>query len=169
MSEVLAERWVESPVGRVLVVASAKGVRRVTFGAEGYGTPPTGRARGPAWDMAGKAVEELTAYFAGGLRVFTVPVDLMGTDFQQAVWRRLMEIPMGERAAYGKIAEELGRPGAARAVGLANHDNKIAIIIPCHRVVGADGSMTGYAGGIVRKQWLLEHEARVTGTALFKE
>jgi len=90
--------------------------------------------------------------------VFDLSLDLRGSEFQRAVWRRLTEIPFGETTTYGRLAAELGRPGAARAVGLANHDNPIAIVVPCHRVIGADGSLTGYAGGLGLKRWLLDHE-----------
>jgi methylated-DNA-[protein]-cysteine S-methyltransferase len=94
-------------------------------------------------------------------------MDWEGTSFQAAVWRRLIRIPMGETVTYGQIAAELGSAGAARAVGLANHDNRIWVMVPCHRVVGADGSLTGYAGGLERKRWLLDHEARVAGRVLW--
>jgi O-6-methylguanine DNA methyltransferase len=105
-------------------------------------------------------VDQLESYFCGTLTEFTVPVDAVGSEFQLSVWRALCRIPYAHTASYGEIAKRLGRPRAARAVGLANHDNPIALIIPCHRVVGADGSMVGYGGGLPRKKWLLQHEAR---------
>lgn len=110
---------------------------------------------------------ELDAYFAGLLREFTVPIQLIGTEFQVSVWERLREIPYGKTRSYGDIAAELGGPDLARAVGSANGDNRIAIVVPCHRVIGSDGSLTGYAGGLSRKQRLLEMEAGVFQPALF--
>jgi len=106
-------------------------------------------------------VDQLEGYFTGGRTEFDLVLDPVGSDFQRAVWKALREIPHGETRSYGQIARALRQPNAARAVGLANHDNPIAIIIPCHRVVGADGSLTGYGGGLPRKRWLLEHEARI--------
>jgi len=101
---------------------------------------------------------ELDAYFRGGLRAFDIPVALPGTPFQRDVWTALRSIPWGETRSYQELAEEIGRPGAHRAVGRANGDNRIAIMVPCHRIVGADGSLTGYGGGVWRKRRLLEIE-----------
>jgi AraC family transcriptional regulator of adaptative response/methylated-DNA-[protein]-cysteine methyltransferase len=103
-------------------------------------------------------VDELEAYFAGDVRRFTMPVSKPGTDFQAAVWDRLLEIPYGATVSYGDVARDLGRASAVRAVARAVGDNRIAIVIPCHRVVGADGRLTGYGGGLWRKQKLLDHE-----------
>ncbi|MER5213580.1 methylated-DNA--[protein]-cysteine S-methyltransferase [Streptomyces sp. NPDC002838] len=122
-----------------------------TFGA---------RAEGPFVE----AEEELEAYFAGELKDFTLRLRLHGTLFQRSVWDQLRKIPYGETRTYGELADALGNPGASRAVGLANGKNPIGIIVPCHRVVGADGSLTGYGGGLDRKQRLLGFER---GTALF--
>ncbi|MGV9573094.1 methylated-DNA--[protein]-cysteine S-methyltransferase [Streptomyces nigra] len=108
--------------------------------------------------------EELEAYFAGELRQFTVPLHLKGTPFQLTVWNHLRTIPYGETRTYGQLAEALGKRGASRAVGLANGKNPIGIIVPCHRVIGATGSLTGYGGGLPRKQRLLAFES---GAALF--
>jgi methylated-DNA-[protein]-cysteine S-methyltransferase len=112
-------------------------------------------------DDAGLAhvVEQLEAYFAGELRDFDLPMEMHGTDFQRGVWASLCEIPYGETISYGELARWVGNPKASRAVGLANGRNPVAIIVPCHRVIGADGSLTGYGGGLDRKVWLLEHEA----------
>ena len=109
-----------------------------------------------------EAVDQLNAYFAGELTDFNVELDLRGTEFQQRVWKALLTIPYGETRSYGEIAEQIGVPGAARAVGLANGHNPIAIIIPCHRVIGASGQLTGYGGGLDRKRTLLELEKRRT-------
>jgi methylated-DNA-[protein]-cysteine S-methyltransferase len=104
---------------------------------------------------------QLLAYFEGGPGQFDVPIRLRGTDFQQVVWTALRALRPGERISYGVLARRNGRPGAGRAVGLANARNPIGIIVPCHRVIGATGSLTGYGGGLARKRWLLEHEARL--------
>jgi AraC family transcriptional regulator of adaptative response/methylated-DNA-[protein]-cysteine methyltransferase len=111
-----------------------------------------------------KIAEELAAYFDGTLEKFTVPLDLPGTAFQVAVWHRLLEVPYGQTASYSDIARGVGRPTARRAVGQANHDNPLCIVVPCHRVVRADGSLCGYGGGLWRKKWLLDHERSEGGT-----
>lgn len=103
---------------------------------------------------------ELAEYFAGKREEFTIPLVLDGTPFQNDVWQQLLRIPFGKTTSYDQIAKRVNRPGGARAVGRANGDNRIAIIVPCHRVIGADGSLTGYGGGQRRKRWLLDHEAR---------
>ncbi|QBI52407.1 Methylated-DNA--protein-cysteine methyltransferase [Streptomonospora litoralis] len=109
------------------------------------------------------AAEQLGAYFAGELREFTVPLAPRGTVFQRSVWRALTTIPYGRTATYGEIARSLGRPNASRAVGMANNRNPISIVVPCHRVIGANGAMVGYGGGISRKEILL----RLEGTGRF--
>lgn len=103
---------------------------------------------------------ELDEYFTGTRDDFTIPLVIDGTEFQQSVWRELLRIPFGKTTTYDTIANKVKRPGGARAVGRANGDNRIAIIVPCHRVIGADGSLTGYGGGQRRKRWLLDHETR---------
>jgi methylated-DNA-[protein]-cysteine S-methyltransferase len=109
---------------------------------------------------------QLRDYFAGRLRTFSLPLAAEGTPFQHMVWAALREIPFGQTTSYGALAARVGRPGAARAVGAANRLNPIAIVVPCHRVIGANGKLTGYAGGLQRKSMLLEHEARVSGAVL---
>jgi len=111
-----------------------------------------------------EARAQLRAYFAGELKEFDLPLRLDGTPFQRSVWEQLRKIPFGEIRSYGELADALGNPKASRAVGLANGKNPIGIIVPCHRVVGADGSLTGYGGGLDRKQRLLDFER---GAALF--
>jgi methylated-DNA-[protein]-cysteine S-methyltransferase len=103
-------------------------------------------------------VAQLQAYFAGELTAFELPIQLRGTEFQRRVWASLQEIPYGETISYGELARWVGNPKASRAVGLANGRNPVAIVVPCHRVIGADGSLTGYGGGLERKVWLLKHE-----------
>ncbi|MBV7694135.1 methylated-DNA--[protein]-cysteine S-methyltransferase [Streptomyces sp. TRM70350] len=112
----------------------------------------------------GEAVDQLAAYFGGELKEFSLEVRLNGTPFQRTVWEQLRRIPYGETRSYGQLAEALGNPNASRAVGLANGRNPIGIIVPCHRVIGASGSLTGYGGGLERKQRLLDFER---GEALF--
>ena len=108
----------------------------------------------------GDVLAQLDAYFAGRLEAFDVKLRLEGTSFQRSVWQGLQEIPYAETWSYARLAARVGSPKACRAVGLANGRNPISIIVPCHRVIGADGSLTGYGGGLERKRWLLEHEAR---------
>jgi len=106
------------------------------------------------------AIRQLKEYFAGTRRVFNLPLRMQGTAFQQRVWRELTKIPFGETWSYGQLAKRIDNPNGSRAVGLANGRNPIAIVVPCHRVIGADGSLTGFGGGIERKQWLLAHEGQ---------
>lgn len=113
------------------------------------------------------AVEQLTAYFAGERTEFDLKLDMVGTQFQRRVWDALQTIPYGETCSYGEIARQIGSPAASRAVGLANGHNPIGIIVPCHRVIGANGSLTGYGGGLDRKRALLELEKSRTMPALF--
>ncbi|ANP50552.1 methylated-DNA-[protein]-cysteine S-methyltransferase [Streptomyces griseochromogenes] len=128
----------------------------------GMGVPPRERSR--AWGsedtLFGEAEEQLSAYFAGELKEFTVELRLHGTTFQRAVWDQLTRIPYGETRSYGELADALGNPKASRAVGLANGKNPIGIIVPCHRVIGAGGDLTGYGGGLDRKRRLLDFETR---------
>jgi methylated-DNA-[protein]-cysteine S-methyltransferase len=105
-------------------------------------------------------VDQLEAYFCGAMTRFEVPLDVVGSDFQRLVWKELLQIPYAETRTYGEIAKAIGQPRSARAVGLANNQNPIAVVVPCHRVIGANGSLTGYGGGLTRKKWLLQHEAR---------
>jgi len=110
-----------------------------------------------------RAAGQLAEYFAGQRRAFDLPLAPRGTDFQAHVWRALRAIPHGETRSYGELARSLGRPSASRAVGAANGKNPISIIVPCHRVVGANGDLTGYAGGVAAKRWLLDHEQGAAG------
>jgi methylated-DNA-[protein]-cysteine S-methyltransferase len=114
--------------------------------------------------------DALRAYFDGDVRIVeTLPVASEGTDFQKKVWKALRKIPAGETWSYGQLARHIGDPTASRAVGLANGSNPIGIVVPCHRVIGANGTLTGYGGGLPRKKWLLEHEARHAPTGLFRK
>jgi methylated-DNA-[protein]-cysteine S-methyltransferase len=112
--------------------------------------------------------QQLAAYFAGSLTEFNLPLQMQGTTFQQRVWSALTAIPFGTTISYGELAQQIGQPKASRAVGLANGRNPLSIIVPCHRVIGANGKLTGYGGGIERKQWLLNHEHSVSLKQLVK-
>ena len=152
--------YVDGPIGRLKLTADERALTALTF-EQAAGAPAPGPGDGTLNPIAGPlpaAVRQLAEYFAGARRAFDVPLAPRGTPFQERVWRALMEIPFGATASYGEIARRVGMPGAARAVGLANNRNPIAILVPCHRVIGADGSLTGYGGGIERKRWLLELE-----------
>jgi methylated-DNA-[protein]-cysteine S-methyltransferase len=107
-----------------------------------------------------EAVAQLDEYFRGRRKEFTLELQLSGTEFQKQVWRELLKIPYGRTVSYGVLAAALGKPGSARAVGGANHRNPVSIVIPCHRVIGADGQLVGYGGGLWRKKWLLAHEKK---------
>ncbi|MBX9447311.1 methylated-DNA--[protein]-cysteine S-methyltransferase [Dickeya chrysanthemi] len=121
-----------------------------------------------ACNNPGELTDTLRAYFAGDLNIIdALPVAAAGTDFQRQVWQALRTIPCGSTTTYGELAARLGQPGAARAVGLANGSNPVSIVVPCHRVIGSQGTLTGYAGGIHRKHWLLTHEGYLPQQDLF--
>ena len=155
-----------SPIGRILLVTDEQGLLRALDFAEHaprmrrllrlhYGTQPT--ASGPAPRAMRAALE---AYFSGAINALgKVRWATAGTGFQREVWAALGEIPAGSTTNYGALAARLGRPAAARAVGAANGANPVGIVVPCHRVLGANGALTGYGGGVARKRWLLAHEA----------
>jgi methylated-DNA-[protein]-cysteine S-methyltransferase len=145
-------------VGPLLLAATAKGLRCVQF-YKGKLPPP---ARDETWiespEHLRPYISELESYFRGELQAFTCELDLVGTQFQKDCWQALLRIPYGQTCSYADIASAIGRPNAFRAVGQANHDNPIAIIVPCHRVLGADGTLTGYGGGLSTKEKLLRLE-----------
>jgi methylated-DNA-[protein]-cysteine S-methyltransferase len=154
-----------SPVGRLVLIASDAGLRAVLWDGDdparaGLGTAPLHETDHPSPVLA-ETRRQLDAYFAGARTSFDLPLDLQGTPFQQEAWRALAEIPFGETRSYARQAARLGRPKAFRAVGAANGRNPLSIVLPCHRVIGSDGSLTGFAGGIETKRWLLEHERAV--------
>ena len=146
---------VDSPIGDLTLAVDETGLCRLHFGATDrpLDTDP----------LLTEAAEQLKAYFAGELQEFTLPLSVRGgSDFERAVWQQLTRIPYGEMQTYGEVAKIVGDPGAARAVGTACNRNPIAIVVPCHRVVGAGGKMVGFGGGIPLKRHLLELEARVS-------
>lgn len=153
-----------SPVGTLTIVASERGVRAVLWQEEGQRPVDAAVASGEdvrQMEVLGDAVQQLEEYFAGERTAFDLPLDPVGTDFQQSAWAALRTIPYGETVSYGEQARRMGDVRKARAVGGANGRNPISIVVPCHRVVGSDGSLTGFGGGIENKAWLLDHERRV--------
>jgi methylated-DNA-[protein]-cysteine S-methyltransferase len=158
MNEILTST-VQSPIGPLTLIARDGVLTNVSMHEQRHTSPPPPDAiTDNTWfkDVA----EQLDAYFAGELSTFDLEMKLLGTPFQQRVWTQLCEIPYGETISYGELARRVGNANASRAVGLANGRNPIALIVPCHRVIGANGSLTGYGGGLERKTWLLEHELR---------
>src|SRR5882724_533053 len=151
--------WFDSPVGSLLLAGSSAGLKLVSFGAGNRA-----RSVDPEWQVDNAAfvevVAQLQAYFGGKRKNFELDLVLEGTDFQKKVWTALQEIPYGETISYKKLAESVGSPKAVRAVGAANGANPMPIIIPCHRVIGNDGSLTGFGGGLPLKKRLLELESR---------
>ncbi|WP_230481871.1 methylated-DNA--[protein]-cysteine S-methyltransferase [Sphingomonas sp. Leaf21] len=163
----LSECTMASPVGELTLVASAQGLRAVLWAEERAGRVPlSDRRNDPANAILTEAVRQLTDYFEGKRRDFDLPLDPVGTDFQKSVWTGLNAIPYGETRSYAALAEAIGRPGASRAVGAANGRNPLSIVTPCHRVIGANGTLTGFAGGLAVKQWLLAHERGEPALAL---
>lgn len=152
----------ETPLGILEISGSEKGIRSVSF----LDAMEVGRSEEVPKPLQ-VCLQQLQEYFEGRRTEFSLPLDPEGTEFQKRVWNRLLEIPYGETLTYGQQSAELGDVKAIRAVAAANGRNPLAIIIPCHRVIGADGSLTGYAGGLWRKKWLLDHETPPLQTSLF--
>ncbi len=150
-------RW-QSPLGPLTLAATARGLAGVWFDAQRHHPGPLGAAECPDDPLIREAIAQLEAYFAGADVAFTVPLDLHGTPFQQAVWQALRAIGRGRTCSYAAIAQAAGKPSAIRAAGAAIGRNPVSVIVPCHRVVGHDGRLTGYAGGLDRKAALLALE-----------
>ncbi len=171
MNATLAEAplsWceIDSPVGPLLLAGSARALMHVHFQA-GPGALRPDAAWQPAQAPFAQVTEQLAEYFTGRRREFTLPLAPQGTSFQRSVWQALRQIPYGETVAYGELARRLGRQSGARAVGLANGANPLPIIVPCHRVIGADGSLTGFGGGLHIKRALLTLEGAACAQDLF--
>ncbi|MEY8015215.1 methylated-DNA--[protein]-cysteine S-methyltransferase [Mycobacterium servetii] len=149
-------RTIDSPIGSLTLAGHGTVLTNLRMVDQTH--EPSRAGWSPAPRAFGHAVEQIRAYFAGELVEFDLDLDLRGSEFQQRVWQALLTIPYAETRSYGQIAAQIGAPGAARAVGLANGRNPIAIVVPCHRVIGAGGSLTGYGGGLERKRGLLELE-----------
>lgn len=144
--------YYHSPIGVVEIVGSREHIVAVNF---------VDRSRAGADDLPAciqACVNQIDEYFKGNRKEFSLELQMEGTDFQKTVWRQLTKVAYGQTASYGEIAAAIGKPSASRAVGHANGRNPIAIIVPCHRIIGTDGSLTGYGGGLWRKAWLLRHE-----------
>jgi methylated-DNA-[protein]-cysteine S-methyltransferase len=148
----------ESPIGALLLIGNGTALTHLFMQQHKYGFLPRSDWRRDDSALA-EVRRQLEAYFRGELHEFDLPLAASGTEFQSKVWEALRDIPFGVSASYGELAARIGSPQSSRAVGLANGRNPISIIVPCHRVIGADGSLTGYGGGIERKRWLLAHEA----------
>ena len=150
--------FVESPIGPLMLSSDGESLTGLYMGK------PSKRPNTDSWaedaqhPVLKETARQLDEYFKGHRRRFELPLKFNGTQFQQRVWRALTEIPFGETRTYGQLARQLDNPSACRAVGLAHGKNPIAVIVPCHRVIGADGSLTGFGGGLPRKEWLLSHE-----------
>jgi methylated-DNA-[protein]-cysteine S-methyltransferase len=161
--------YCETPIGPLLLAADAEGLAHVGLPHARHPVQPP-----PEWTRnaarLAAASRQFAAYFAGDLHAFELPLHAHGTPFQQAVWRGLTTIPYATTISYGELARRIRRPHAVRAVGAANGANPLAIIVPCHRVIGSNGTLTGYGGGLPAKQWLLDHERRhAPATALVLE
>ncbi len=157
-----------TPVGELTLVASDQGLRAVLWpklSAARAGIQPR-PYRNPDHPILKRTAAQLDEYFAGSRTAFDIPLDLQGTRFQLAAWRSLADIPYGTTTSYGRQAAALGIPKAARAVGAANGANPVCIVLPCHRVIGANGSLTGFGGGLPVKQWLLDHEAWMLASSI---
>ena len=150
----------DSPVGRLEIIGGSSGIRAVSFTGGGGGTPRGRHPRRDTHPSLTACLSQLDEYFTGKRRIFELELDLRGTAFQMSVWQALLRIPFGHTATYKDIAAAVGNERATRAVGGANHRNPVAVIVPCHRVVGRDGRLTGYGGGLWRKEWLLAHEKK---------
>ena len=143
--------FINTPIGTIEIRASQQGITKVVF------SESTGNATFVN-EITRNCKQQLKEYFEGKRKVFDLPLNQQGTIFQKSIWDCLIEIPFGQIASYGDIAKMINNPKAVRAVGAANGKNPIGIIVPCHRVIGSNGTLTGYAGGLERKAWLLEHE-----------
>jgi len=161
MQKLVYYSFVPSPIGRLLVTAEGSLLTGLYMsGHKGRPAPQ------PDWQRADEPLRavrrQLEDYFTGRRQTFDMPLRMAGTSFQQLVWKALVRIPFGTTITYAQLAARIGRPGAARAVGHANSRNPISIVVPCHRVIGADGALAGYAGGLDKKRWLLDLERTVS-------
>lgn len=156
--------YMDSPIGRLLLRSDGEALTGLYMDVPDQPVPRQRSEGADGWAEAAdggplpRAVGQLEEYFAGRRRDFDLPLCLKGTEFQRRVWAALTEIPYGATWSYGRLAQRIDNPNASRAVGLANGRNPLSILVPCHRVIGADGSLTGYGGGVERKRWLLAHE-----------
>lgn len=145
--------YMQSPIGLIEIQANKREIIRIEF-VEEKSLPPNVNP------IIQEAIKQLEEYFFGERKVFDLPLKIFGSPFQETVWKELLKIPYGMTLSYGNVAKNIGNYKASRAVGNANNKNKISIVIPCHRVIGASGKLVGYGGGVWRKKWLLEHEKK---------
>jgi methylated-DNA-[protein]-cysteine S-methyltransferase len=150
--------YFQSPIGRLLLTSDGTALTGLYMEPSRKAQSTDGWTEDAAVAPLPATLRQLTEYFGGTRRDFDLPLRMQGTEFQKRVWRELTEIPYGQTWSYGELAKRIDNPSASRAVGLANGRNPISILVPCHRVIGADGSLTGYGGGLDRKRWLLAHE-----------
>ena len=159
MKEDIRYTSIDSPIGEIFVALSSKGLNSIRFAKSTKPEPPYEH-----WlymkQLKDEAIDQLQAYFKGTLKDFSLPLDLDGTSFQLKVWKALQKIPYGQTISYAELARWIGKPKAVRAVGGANGRNPIPLVVPCHRVIGSDGSLTGYGSGLPIKSALLEHERK---------
>ena len=157
--QTLSYSTMDSPVGQLRIVASDAGLRAILWPREREGrvtfAEEVAECEHP---VISSTIQQLDEYMSGARNNFLLPLDPVGTDFQQSVWQALLEIPYGQTQSYGQLADVLGKPGSARAVGSATGRNPISIVVPCHRLIASSGKLTGFAGGIDAKRWLLDHE-----------
>ncbi|BAS58799.1 MULTISPECIES: methylated-DNA--[protein]-cysteine S-methyltransferase [Leptolyngbya] len=159
-------QWFTSPLGQVLLTSNGQSLTGLHLHGQKYFPNRTEDWQESTLDLFVQVQEQLTEYFAHQRQQFDLPLEPQGTPFQKQVWQLLTEIPFGQTISYGTLAKQTGNPTASRAVGAANGRNPIAIVVPCHRVIAANGALTGYAGGVDRKQWLLRHEQAEVGNLL---
>jgi methylated-DNA-[protein]-cysteine S-methyltransferase len=145
----------DTPIGKLVIKANEQEVFFVGF--------PEQIIEEKSNEVSGKALEQFRAYFGGKLQLFDFPMKQPGTDFQQSVWRELTTIPAGKPISYAYLSKKMNNPLAIRAIASANGKNNLMIVVPCHRVIGSNGDLVGFGGGLWRKRWLLEHEAKMTG------
>jgi len=169
---ILAARWLDTPIGAMLAIADEAGLHLLEFAERAALPGEIARLKARAGPIAfGQSPviaaldHQLGLYFSGRLKTFDIPIVQRGTSFEATVWAALRQVPPGQTRSYGEIARTIGRPDAPRAVARANGANQVAILVPCHRIIGSDGSPTGYGGKLWRKQWLLEHERRMSAAA----
>ena len=156
----LVFKHMASPVGRLRLVAGDAGLAAILWQDDDPNRVRLGAMIEGDHSVLAETESQLGDYFAGRRESFSLPLDFRGTSFQKAVWQALLTIPFGETRSYGEIARQIGRPSASRAVGAANGRNPISIVAPCHRVLGSNGALTGFAGGLAAKDYLLDHERR---------
>lgn len=160
------ETVMQSPIGRVLVAASEAGITRMEIAPQHSASKASRNGSPQARAHVARAIRQLKEYFAGHRQKFDLSLDLRGTPLQQRVWRRLLDIPFGQTMTYGELARRVGSPQAARAAGAACGANPVWLVVPCHRVIGSDGGLHGYGGGLWRKEFLLRHEGALKDSNL---